>query len=172
MSNIIRRQLTLFVENKDAKNIELVRNKFNPQQSKLIKSHVTLCREDEIENLEKVIQNLVSIQAACIKISFAKAIRFENEKGVLLPATGDNKAFQQLRKLVLQGLNTNPRIQQPHITLMHPRNSTCSDDDFLQIAAIILPSSLVFKKISLIAQGEDGKWITEQAFDLKKIPGG
>jgi hypothetical protein len=53
----IRRQLTLFVEQKDAEIIERVRQEFNPIQFNLIKSHVTLCREDEIQNLEQVISN-------------------------------------------------------------------------------------------------------------------
>ena len=55
----IRRQLTLFVGEKDAITIEQIRQKFNPLQFKLIKSHVTLCREDEIENLEQVIENFL-----------------------------------------------------------------------------------------------------------------
>ena len=55
MTNNIRRQLTLFVEQKDAETIEKVRQEFNPKQFELIKSHVTLCREDEIQNLEQVI---------------------------------------------------------------------------------------------------------------------
>ena len=48
----MRRQLTLFVKKEDAETIEQIRQAFNPRQFELIKSHVTLCREDEIQNLE------------------------------------------------------------------------------------------------------------------------
>ena len=50
-----RIQLTLFVDPKEAVTIERVRQEFNPGQFKLIKAHVTLCREDEIQDLEKVV---------------------------------------------------------------------------------------------------------------------
>ena len=55
----MRRQLTLFVDPKDAINIEQVRNEFNPRQFEIIKAHVTLCREDEIQDLERVMTNLL-----------------------------------------------------------------------------------------------------------------
>ena len=44
-----RKQLTLFLEASEAESIERIRKEFNPKQFALIKSHITLCREDEIE---------------------------------------------------------------------------------------------------------------------------
>ena len=83
----IRRQLTLFVNPKDAEPIEKIRQEFNPKQFGLIKSHVTLCREDEIQNLEQLISNLLFLSQTEIVIKFGKAARFDNGKGVFLPAT-------------------------------------------------------------------------------------
>ncbi|MEP7232292.1 MAG: 2'-5' RNA ligase family protein [Ginsengibacter sp.] len=164
MINNTRRQLTLFVEEKDAENIERVRKEFNLKQSELIKSHVTLCREDEIENLEQVIANLSDLTEIDISIDFGRITRFSNGKGVLLPAQGDNIEFHELRKKILHGLTVNPRMHEPHITLMHPRNSTCTDDIFRQIKEISLPEKLKFKVISLIEQREGGAWNVLQKF--------
>jgi len=168
--NNIRRQLTLFAEPKDAKPIEQVRQQFNPRQFKIIKAHVTLCREDEIENLEKVISNLFSLTKTQqnIFIEFGKATRFDNGKGLFLPAINDTEEFHNLRRLALIGLIDNPRKQEAHITLMHPGNSTCTDAIFKQIEKINLPVKLNFKKISIIEQKNGGEWKILQEFNLKE----
>ena len=166
MTNNIRRQLTLFVEQKDAETIEKVRQEFNPKQFELIKSHVTLCREDEIQNLEQVISNLLLLSQTEIVIEFGNASRFDNGIGVFLPATIDNEDFQKLRRQVLTGLTDNPRKHRPHITLMHPKNSTCTDNIFGQIKKLSLPIKLEFKKISIIEQINGGQWKIIQEFEL------
>jgi len=164
----IRKQLTLFVDPKDAETIEQIRQEFNPRQFELIKSHVTLCREDEIQNLEQLISNLLSLTEGEIVIEFGKVSRFDNGKGVFLPATTDNAGFQELRRQVLLGLNDNLRKQEPHITLMHPRNSTCTDEIFQRIEKVNLPTKLKFKIISLIEQEDGGQWKILQEFELGK----
>lgn len=147
-----RRQLTLFVENKT---IEEIRAKFNPTQQALISTHVTLCREDELEDLEKVIANIRVLKIdKPIEISFNEVIRFENGKGVLIPANEDNNDFHNLRGAIL----ISPRKHLPHITLMHPRNSTCTDSIFEEIKSYQLPTTLFFNRINLIAQKDGGKW--------------
>ena len=169
MTSDIRRQLTLFVEPTDAVTIEQARQEFNPRQFEIIKAHVTLCREDEIENLEKVISNLFLLTQTQqnIFIEFGKVARFDNGKGLFLPATNDNKEFEYLRRRILFGLYDNPRIQKPHITLMHPRNSTCTDEIFEQVEEINLPTKLEFKRISLIEQENGGQWKTLKTFEFK-----
>lgn len=169
--NIIRRQLTLFVEPNDAIIIEQIRQKFNPSQFEIIKAHVTLCREDEIQNLEKVISNLlILIQTQeTIVIEFGKATRFDNGKGVFLSGKKCDGEFEALRRKVLNGLNDSPRDQEPHITLMHPRNSICTDDIFEQIEKADLPLRLNFKRISLIEQENGAPWKILQEFDLIDI---
>jgi 2'-5' RNA ligase len=99
-----------------------------------------------------------------IVIEFGKVERFDNGKGILIPATVGDAAFQELRRKVLVGLVDNPRKQEPHITLMHPRNSTCTDEIYSEIAEQSLPTTLEFGTISLIEQENGGKWRVLQEF--------
>jgi 2'-5' RNA ligase len=162
----IRRQLTLFIDQGDAQIIEMIRAEFNPLQHQLIKSHVTLCREDEIEPLEAVIKNLSALDCGPVTIHFGPAVRFSDGLGVLIPAAGENIQFEQLRTLTLAGLKKNHNRQEPHITLMHPRNSSCNDSIFEKIAASDLPKKLMFNKISLIEQENDTAWKVLKEFSL------
>lgn len=169
MTSKIRRQLTLFVEPADAVTIEQIRKGFNPKQFEIIKAHVTLCREDEIQDLEKVNSNLLLMTQAQpnIIIKFENVSMFDNGKGLFLPSTNDNKEFEYLRRQILLGLDDNPRNQKPHITLMHPRNSTCNDTILRQIKKIDLPSKLEFKRISLIEQENGGQWKILKEFEFR-----
>jgi 2'-5' RNA ligase len=164
----IRRQLTLFVKPSEAQAIEKIREEFNPRQFELIKPHVTLCREDEIQNLEQVIANLRSLKHDKVIIQFGRVTRSADGKGVFLPATTESRGFQKLRNKVLKGLTKNLNAHEPHITLMHPRNSTCTDSIFDQIERISFPTQLVFERISLIEQEDGGRWTILQEYDLQK----
>ena len=53
LKKIKRRQLTLFLSESCSSEIEKCRERFNLEQFKLIKAHITLCREDEIEQLKQ-----------------------------------------------------------------------------------------------------------------------
>lgn len=162
-------QLTLFVDEKHSVAIEGIRQHFNPQQYRLIKAHATLCREDEIEPIEAVLYNLTKQILPKISISFGRAIRFSDGNGVLLPANDNLHSFRTLRSQVLHGIIEAPRNHEPHITLMHPRNSTCTEEIYQQIAKITLPSCITFEKISLIEQLDQGPWKIIQEFDLKEL---
>ncbi len=161
-----RRQLTLFVENHHSEAIEAIRKEFNLAQYALIKAHVTLCREDELEEIEKVMANLLKLNQAEVTIDFGKVIRFADGKGVLLPAIGNSEQFQQLRAVILEGVIEKPRQHEPHITLMHPRNATCTDAIFEQIEKIEFPDKIVFRKISLIEQELGKEWEVLREFEL------
>lgn len=169
MERKIRRQLTLFVNKKDAREIENIRKQFNPKQYSLIASHVTLCREDEIEDLTVVLGKIQQLNTPKISIQFGKVIRFNNDKGVLLPASEDNEEFQELRLKVLTGLNFQVKRHDPHITLMHPRNSTSTNEIFKAIEKINLPTSLSFKTVSLIEQVDGGQWQILKSYKLKGL---
>ena len=101
-----------------------------------------------------------------ITIEFGKPTRFDNGRGLLLPAAIDNTEFYGLRRKVLAGLTDNPKKQEPHITLMHPGNSTCTDNIFELIQEIKLPTKLEFKKVCLIEQSNGEEWIILQEFEL------
>ena len=165
MEKNIRQQLTLFVAKKDAIEIEKIRNKFNPIQQNLIDCHVTLCREDEITNLDNVLDNLKNLDSLVITIQFGQVRRFDNNKGVLIPAFGDNEQFHQLREKILNPIPV--RRHEPHLTLMHPRNSNCTNEVFEEIKSINLPTNLKFDTISHIEQRDGGKWQILQTFNLQ-----
>lgn len=160
----IRRQLTLFLEEKDALEIERIRLKFNPVQYELIKSHVTLCREDEIGNLQQILDNIHSLNRRLLTINFEKVVRFSEGKGVLISAHQNNPEYHNLRKNILLGDKI--RFSEPHITLMHPRNSNCTDKIFDEIKKLDFPKKIAFETISLIEQVDGGEWKTLQKFKL------
>jgi hypothetical protein len=162
----IRRQLTFFLEQNDTEIIEKVRQLFNPRQFELINAHITLCREDEIENIEQVILNISKLKEREIIFQLEKPKRFDDGKGVYIKILNGGKKFNNLRQKVLKGVINNPRDQIPHITLMHPRNSICTDDIFEKISNEKFPASICFKKIYLIEQNNDEKWNVIKFFNL------
>ena len=163
-----RIQLTLFVDENNSEPIEKIRKEFNPEQYELIKSHVTLCREHELEQIDIILQTLSELNHSYITIDFGPVKRFASEKGVLIPAKISNPQFEKLRRIILKHVYANPEKQDPHITLMHPGNSTCTDPIFKEIENLKIPDKLKFKKISLIEQEEGKKWTILKEFDLKK----
>ena len=163
-----RKQLTLFVDQRQAGIIDKIRLAFNPLQYEIIGSHVTLCREDEIENIENVIDNLENLNHEAIELDFGKPIRFAEGKEVLMPAKDDDSFFQNLRSIFLKGIVGSPRKHEPHLTLMHPRNSTCTEEIFQRIEEIELPTKIRFSTISLIEQELGKAWNVLRKFDLKK----
>ena len=58
---MVRQQLTLFLKDKQ-EIIEEIRATYNPKQHDLIAAHITLCREEELENIESILKNLGSIK--------------------------------------------------------------------------------------------------------------
>lgn len=160
-----RRQLTLFIPGGDEA-IEKIRAEFNPVQYQLIAAHVTLCREDEIGTIEKVIENIKAISwPGPVRIEFSPPERFENGSGVFIPAKTTDQ-FNGLREAVLKGTSQSPKKHLPHITLMHPRNSCCTDLIFEQIKQRKFPAVLEFDKISLIEQQNGGRWTVVQEFPI------
>ena len=149
--------------------IEKIRAEFNPVQFKLIPAHVTLCRENEIEHIEKVIENIKSLSLDNpLRIEFDKVEGFDNGKGLFIPAKKLNDGFIELRKSILKGLIEFPVVHHPHITLMHPRNSTCTDQIFSEIIKYNLPTEFNFDTISLIEQSSGGPWKIKNQFPITK----
>jgi 2'-5' RNA ligase len=167
-SSTIRRQLTLFLEDEDAKVIEQFRKQYNPIQQALIACHVTLCREDELNELRQVCHNAATLPTTPCTIQFHQPSRFENGKGLWLRGREDNESFHTLRKQVLNGIVESPRMAEPHITLIHPRNGTCTDEIFESCMKMNSPTQLRFQSISLIEQTNGGPWKRIQDFSLQK----
>lgn len=166
MSLNIRRQLTLFIDDQQSREIEHIRKRYNPAQFRLIRSHVTLCREHELENLDQIRTNIKSLHLGSILIHLDRVVRFSDGKGVMIAADESNSGYHHLRQLVLEGLGFEIKFPQPHITLMHPRNSTCTDEIFSEINKINFPKTLFFTEISLIEQKGYGEWKIIDTFKI------
>lgn len=161
-----RKQLTLFLNPKETKVIEKIRHKFNPAQFELIKSHITLCREDEIEDLSAILQTIEQLNISSFELELGKVERFWEGKGVFIPIKDEHQKFQHLRALVLSKVTPSPRFHEPHITLMHPRNSCCTDNIFEQIQTINLPTYITISTISLIEQEIGKTWHVLKEYNL------
>ena len=160
------KQLTLFLDDEAARLIERVREKFNPIQFALINSHITLCREDEIEELKTIIENLDNLDFPQFTLDLGELLRFSEGRGVFVNVLDAAGQFADLRMRLLANAIAEPREQNPHITIMHPRNSTCNDLIFEEIKKKQFPKSVQIKKVSLIEQEIGRKWLVKKEFHL------
>jgi hypothetical protein len=69
-------------QRKRSRPIEAILKTDNPLPYPRIKSHVTLCREDELAPLDDVIRNLHTLQYRPLTIGFGAPVRFSDGKGV------------------------------------------------------------------------------------------
>lgn len=161
-----RIQLTAFLQDLDAVSINAVRRKYNPVQYELINAHITVCREDELPSVEIIRKYFSQLQCTPIKVFLKKPERFDEGRGVLIPCKETDAGFQHLRRCVLSFSNASIRTHQPHITLLHPRNATCTDQIFGEILQYRFPDSVLINNIALIEQINGGKWKTLQQFDF------
>ncbi len=147
-----RRQASLYLP--DPFEVEAVRLRYNPIQARLIPAHVTLCREDEVTDWEAFRARLESLRPFEITLTFGAPVR--EHDFVFLPVLEGLDDFQLFRRRLLQ---TEARNQTPHVTLIHPRNGTCTDEIFADISAtIISPFQRSFREVMLIEQEDGGVW--------------
>jgi 2'-5' RNA ligase len=138
--------------------IEAVRMRFNPTQAALIPAHVTLCREDEVADWAELESRLVDISPVELTMEFGSPVRDGNL--VYLPAISGIEQFDDLRFRLLSTPNgARPRKQNPHITLIHPRNGHCTDTVFKEISRSLHAFSWTFCEISLIVQWGGEPWV-------------
>lgn len=155
----IRRQATLFLCGVPA--IEDIRRTYNPIQSALISAHVTLCREDEVNDWDRLAAHLESWRPT-ITLEFDRPERDANL--VFLPGNDALGAFKTLRQYLLESEKI--RDHKPHITLIHPRNGECTDAIWESIKTKIEPFTYTFRHVSFILQQDGGEWQTLQDFPL------
>lgn len=151
-----RRQATLYLPLPHAPAIEALRATFNPVQHALIRAHVTLCREDEVHDWDELASRLEALGPVAVPLAFGEPLREGNL--VYLPATDSASAFAQLRHSLLARPGTSVRRHDPHLTLIHPRNGSCSDAIFASIVARTSPFSATFREVTLITQVDGGPW--------------
>jgi 2'-5' RNA ligase len=151
----IRKQLSMYVPENAAKAIEEVRKTVDPIQSALIPAHITLCREDELDDLSKLHDRLSSIPFKPLTLRFGKPEIFSG-RGLLLNCVEGADDFRLLREYLLDSKNI--KNQMPHITLAHPRNPKSAGN--LLSAAAALPDVITinFPAIYLIEQKAIAPW--------------
>lgn len=164
----VRHQLTLFAVGPEAVVLEQLRLRFNPAQHALIAAHITLCREDELEPLHRVVQTLRTLQSPALTLPLGPPMRFHEGQGVMLPAQEPCTAYHDLRKKILKEVSGNPRHAAAHLTLMHPRNATCTEQTWEEINRLPLPVALTFSKISLVRQVDDQVWELLEEFEMDR----
>lgn len=159
---VIRRQATLFVPPPFDAAIESIRSRFNPAQFRLIRAHVTLCREDEVMDWELFADQISRLEEIEISLSFGMPARDGNL--VTLPPMGPTESFDAFRRIVLNGQSNSIRKHNPHITLVHPRNGICTDRIFEEIGREVSPFSVTFRSVTLIEQVDGGEWGNKMTF--------
>lgn len=148
---MIRRQASLYL--REVPHIEALRLRHNPLQARLIPAHVTLCREDEVSDWGVLRGRLESLCPLELVLEFGPPLRDDNF--VYLPVLSGLEQFHGLRRDLL---DQEPRTQTPHLTLIHPRNGTCTDEVFAEIAASISPFPATFREVKIIEQRDAGVW--------------
>lgn len=146
-----RRQATLFLRGRRV--IEDVRARFNPEQSRLIDAHVTLCREDEVDDWPRLAARLRGRPPVGVTLEFGEPVRQGDM--LFLPCSGSTSAFDEVRANLL---GHRVRKHEPHITLIHPRSGKCTDEIFEMARSLIKPFSHTFDEVSLIEQTAGGIW--------------
>jgi 2'-5' RNA ligase len=159
---MIRRQATLFLPTSSL--VGRVRTEFNPQQAELISGHVTLCREDEVSDWDRLAAKFREHNGQSVTLDFGGPER--NGDFVFLPCIGSTDSFDRLRSNLLNDEKHPARRHEPHITLIHPRNGVCTDAIFDQIVELIRPFSCTFNELSLIEQRDGGVWTVLESFKL------
>ncbi len=159
----VRRQLTLFVPDGTAPWLEPLRQQLDPVQRDLIAAHVTLCREDEIVDLElpALWQRLAT--ESPVTLIFGAPRRFDGH-GLLLPCVDGATAFQQLR---VRALDSDAiRTPEAHLTLAHPRNPRAPGNIEAKLGALPVPLSVTFRAVALIEQINGQPWEVRETVTL------
>lgn len=150
-----RRQLSLYASGEDAAPIERVRQRVDPVQFALIPAHVTLCREEDLLDVNETQIDERIAGARRFALGFGTPEPFSTH-GLLLPCIEGEDAFQALRARVLGGRSE--RHQSPHITLAHPRNPKAAGDSLQAASALGAGLRCRFDRLNLIEQIAGQAW--------------
>lgn len=163
MMRQIRRQLSLYVPEPQRAAIDALRAALDPVQHALIPAHVTLCREDEIADIDADALAERLAGAAPITLRFGAPERFAGH-GILMPCVAGEAEFHALRQQVLG--RSDVRRASPHLTLAHPRNPRAPGNDLANAMALHGGITLRFEQAHLIEQIDGGAWRNLATFDL------
>lgn len=166
-----RRQLTLFVQEPARSRLDALRSTLDPIQASLVAAHVTLCREDEIEQLDPaaVFSRVQSWTEGPLRLVFGGP-RLFNGHGVLLPCDQGSSGFHRLRQWLLQSRGV--RQHAAHLTLAHPRNLKAVGNTPAALAGCPHVLDLLFPVVALIEQHGSAPWrVLQEAALGGTVPG-
>ena len=150
-----RRQVTLFLPEPESLPIEAIRQRFNPAQFALIAAHVTLIRDEDVPNWSRLRARAQRVASVDITLRFGAPIRQKNL--VYLPSVGPTDDFDRLRRELLG--DDHCRKQEPHISLIHPRNGKCDGEDFAAIKENMGNELCIrFQMMTFIEQLDGSAW--------------
>jgi 2'-5' RNA ligase len=155
----------MFVPGDVAIDFEELRRALDPIQSLLIPAHVTLCREDELNQISdsELRVRLSRVHLKSITLRFGRPEAFDGH-GILLTCIGGASDFRSLREHVLGSITI--REQRPHITLAHPRNPKSPGNSLARALSLPEVISITFPAIRLIEQHGVQPWKVLQQFKL------
>lgn len=102
------------------------------------------------------VDRLRSVREIRVSLELGRPVR--NDNLVYLPMIGSTDSFDMLRDELLSTPTTVPRKHDPHLTLVHPRNGTCSESEFAMIESLCDPLSVTFSEVTVIEQIDGGPW--------------
>lgn len=152
-----RLQCTLFVPAPWSAPLEALRRRVDPVQAALIAAHVTLCREDEFapSDVEAIFERSRTWEGGALRLVFGAPERFLGH-GVLLPCVQGAEQFQRLRQWLLSDRHV--RVQEPHLTLAHPRNPQSPHNTPGAFEQCPPRLELEFGVVTLIRQSDGAPW--------------
>ncbi|HKO96591.1 MAG TPA: 2'-5' RNA ligase family protein [Pyrinomonadaceae bacterium] len=163
---VSRKQLSMYIPPDAATDLEAVRRAVDPVQSGLIPAHVTLCREDELGELESIKTRLRTPPFKPLRLRFGRPVAFSGH-GLLLECVGGWEQFRALREYLLA--SSRIRDEKPHITLAHPRNPKARGNSLSNTSALPEVIEVTFPIICLIEQEGNKPWRLLETYQLRRV---
>ena len=155
-----RRQISLILPEAQRSLVEPIRQKFDPIQHALIPAHVTLCRDDELPDLQQLMQRLERLEPFLITMEFGQPQELPDGCVLLRPTTGIEQ-FQALRLLIL---GTTARAYWAHLTLLHPRNASGIPLNLAEVGRELAGLVVTFNTVTLVEQYGCEPWQVKNAY--------
>jgi len=152
-----RRQLSLFVAEPEGAELDALRARADPVQHALIPAHVTLVRDEDVDDWAVVRARLEALGPLRLELRLG-APRAMEGGGALLPVVGATAGFDEVRARLLVGQRGAARAQTPHVTLLHPRNRERWGLSLAQVCAHRAPSCVAFDHVVMIEQAGGEPW--------------
>lgn len=152
-----RRQLSLFVAEPERTELDALRARADPVQHALIPAHVTLVRDEDVDNWARVHARLEALAPLRLVLELGPPCALEGG-GAMLPVVGSTAGFDELRARLLAGQPGATRKQTPHLALLHPRNRARWGLSVAEVCAQRTPTRVVFERVVWIEQVAGEPW--------------